>query len=1757
MSLRFFPTLLAYLWLSLPTYASSSSPPAYLYEWDIRQSKDHIEKLQKKFGKLSDGEFASAKQRAIEAQKNQDYALEIAERERLVGKAPNDLTVVLSLCLARVHLINAKEGDFSNEQNLKNEAIYVLLHSASSEERVHALLFLAASNPSHSEGNAKILADIAAVIPLPQLREKFPELASVFPFEYTGFHFDDSTTNPSVCLTFNHLIAENIQAKDFVHLTPAIDGAITLKGHEICIRGLAPGNTYRFLVKKGLQSQLGEALAKENTAEIYVPDNEARITFPNNGYVLRKGEQNLLPISTVNVSQLKIEVHRLSDRAIASFPNSLLSYPSHYYSEDKQQSVYSGTYEVIPSQEEKKYRNETVVTNIDLNAILQDIKPGIYTVMAAPDKKSLQNNAASARQWLLVTDMSLTTYKGAHGLDADVRSLAKATPLGDVQVQLISHSNEILDTQTTDKEGFAHFSPALLQGKKGNEPVLILAYNQQQKDFSLLYLTEPAFDLSDRGVSGRTVVGPLDAYLYTDRGVYRGGETVHLNALLRDTKTNKAVAEIPLTFKVIRPDGTVIAQELRKGDAQGHYAVDLPLLPQTRTGHWTIAACTDPTKEPISQISFQVEDFMPARLMVRLAAREEVWNPAKDLDVMIEARYLFGSLATNLSGKAVTQFIKHPNPFPDWKDFSFGLTEEDFIEKRVDIAFSALDDKGLASVKAEMDAEIKTTHPLLATVTATVTDPSGRQQPGNLKRLVLLQPQAIGIRPTFAESGLHASEEKAVFEVISVDRYGKLQADENLEYELSQEEIHYNWFKPKSGYGPWEYRPVFQAQSLEKGKVTTSAEAPVRLTVPLKAWGNHRLTLHNPKTGASTSVRFAKGYSSSLERSHSPHRLAVIADKSSYRAGDKVQLHITAPFDGPARLTIANQGILETQTLAVNRDKGVDVTLTTSEAWGSGAYIIVNAFRPLVDDTPSSKDNLSALMPKRAIGLTWIGIDHSDRVLNISFEAPQEIRPKQKLTIPLQVKGSSAKDIQVTVAAVDEGILQLTDYKTPSPQDYFFGKTALGVEIRDLYGRIIDPMAGRTGTLRSGGDESLLSKNLAALTKRSFKIVSLYAGQIALDAEGKGVVTLDIPEFNGQLRLMAIAYDNEHIGSHDTRVLVRDPIVIEAGLPRFLNVKDEVTLPLGIYNVSVDKAELTVRVTTTGAITLKNPQENQFKVTLEKGKEHLLTVPCRAETVGDGTVQVQVEGNNVKLEQTQDISVQSAETTDYQSEMVLVKPGETFTIDPKKFAAFYPERFTAELNLYTDIPWNLQSLLRDLSTYSYGCIEQLASRGFALLSLAHLNPENKDTHTKTIEQILRRFAEQQHPEGFFNSWPSEHSGRYSWLTAYALHFMQEAKAREIPFSPTTYKNSQQWLKHQVETLGKDPQAGQLFTAAYAIYLLSKEDKIQASDIRYFFDVFYKKLPHKFAKGFMLATLARMGDEERFTAAMDQLDAEAMPTDTSLFFGSEIRNEAGLLALLLEASQSIKSYPKLQERLATQMTTLSSRLRLTGHLSTNEQAWLVLAAKQILAVPAKEFSCTVDGQQITAQKMHHIVLSPEQQARATEVKNTTAQPLWVSLTMLGTPREPLPATHNGITLKRTLYTLKGEEANMKAIKSGDSFVIVIEGEVKEPVVGAQLLVIDRLAAGLEIDNPNLNPSQPNAKETLPWLAGLSLLNYREMRDDRFVTSFTLTSNNTKFKVAYIVRATLPGTYALPALTAEDMYAPNRHARTDLGTITIVG
>src|SRR5712671_6737255 len=352
---------------------------------------------------------------------------------------------------------------------------------------------------------------------------------------------------------------------------------------------------------------------------------------------------------------------------------------------------------------------------------------------------------------------------------------------------------------------------------------------------------------------------------------------------------------------------------------------------------------------------------------------------------------------------------------------------------------------------------------------------------------------------------------------------------------------------------------IFAASRSKPGRSMSAPNTPASLARQLPA-GRYRWEVTDPATGAQSSLRFHVGWWVEAELPDVPDKLEAALDKTSYQPGEIARLFIKAPFAGEAELAIASDRVLSLRALSLPAG-GTTLDIPVDLSWGSGVYALVSAYRP--SDAPGPQQH----GPGRAVGVAWLGIDSSARTLGTTLTPPDVARPRHAVEIPVRVAGLAAgEEAYVTVAAVDEAVLKLTEFDSPAPEKYYFGKRQLGVELRDLYGRLIDARANAVGVLRSGGD-SFAKRSVAGLPDKSSKVVALFSGIVRLGGDGAVRIPFEIPDFQGQLRLMAVAFSAHKVGSGVASMILRDPVVTTVSLPRFLAPADTARIGVTINNL--------------------------------------------------------------------------------------------------------------------------------------------------------------------------------------------------------------------------------------------------------------------------------------------------------------------------------------------------------------------------------------------------------------------------------------------------------------------------------------------------------------------------------------------------------------------------------------------------------------
>lgn len=1543
---------------------------------------------------------------------------------------------------------------------------------------------------------------------------------------------DAESSPPRACFRFADPLSERkeIRFADFVRVEPAVKGAVDARGSTLCVSGLSHGASYAVTLRQGLPGADGLALKADETHTVRVPDRAPSVAFRGSGFILPRTGNEGVPVVTVNLEQVKVTVFRVNDRNVA--PNlrydrilePLREYSAGEIADDWGEKVWEGRLTTAGD------RNREITTLLPFRQAVPEPKPGFYAVMAEPvDVPESAQPYVRATQWLLVSDIGLTAYRGADGITVFARSFGTARPMAGVEVALVARNNTELGRATTDADGRAGFAAGLTRGAGGSAPVSVMAY--AGADFAALDLTAAAFDLSDRGVGGRPQPGPMDAFLYTDRGVYRQGETVNVTVLLRDAQT-EAVEGFPLTVKVLRPSGTEYWSGTPAPGPAGSYVLPLSLSRTAPLGGWTVQAFTDPKGEPVGSVPFQVDDFVPERLAVDLTPAAPVLEAGKPFQVLAKGRFLYGPAAAGLPGTAELLLRPDPTPYPQHKEYRFGLVQERFDTRLEPLTFPDTDAQGEARIDVTLPPLPDTTRPLRAEVRVALSEPGGRPTRQSVTVPVRAQAYAIGIRPRFDGARLGEGEE-ASFDVIALAPDGTPIAKAGLSWSLVEERTTYQWYMRD---GRYTYRAFTRDAPAASGTADIAAGTPAVIAAGKRPVGRYRLEVADTATGVASSLRFSSGWVMDSGGGDTPDTLELIADKPAYVPGDTARLKITPPFAGEVLVTVATDRVWGVKTLSVPATGG-SVEIPVDAAWGPGAYVVATAYRPPV----AGKER----QPVRAIGVAWLGIDPAVRRLDVAFADPPAVaRPRQPVELALTIApaaGGRAEEAWVTLAAVDEGILQLTDFTSPDPGRHYFGKRLLGLDLRDDYGRLLEVLDGPFGGLRQGGDSSG-----AALPVVPFTVVSLFSGPVKVGADGLARVTLDIPDFNGELRLMAVGFGKGRLGAASATLTVRDPLVADAVMPRFLAPGDDSRLTVSLHNVEAAAGTYRVAVTGSGGVAVDNGTQD---VDLPAGERRTLSLPFRGVQAGVGSVALAVTGpGGFAVRHDYGITVRPSRPVETRFVTRQLAPGASADLNATVLAGFMPGTGRVAATFSAAPPFDLAGILQALDRYPYGCTEQTVSRALPLLVVRDVEAalgrgDGTDTTLEgRVAEAVARVLDRQRYDGSFGLW-SATGDTDAWLSAYAMEFLIRARNGGYAVPDQPVRNGLDWLRRHLVDGGREP--ADLASRAYALHVLALGGVPVPGSARYLHDAFLDQMPTPLSKGQMGAALARLGDagraESAFAAAAAHLNRKPWGVD----YGSTVRDAAALLVVMGEVRM-------LDGRLQTLVDRLSASETTAKQTSTQEQAWIVMAADTLMRGKAP-LRLTVTGA-AGAGTGDPVIIAPPPDvlAQGVRVANAGTEAVWQAVSLSGIPAQPGPAAREGLRIKRTFFTRGGEPLNLDQIHQNDVFVIVLEGEASTGL-DHRAIVVHPLPAGWEIENPHLGGADTG---DLPWLTDITLPQTVEARDDRYVAAVDLGEDQPRFKLAYLVRAVTPGIYELPGAQVEDMYKPRFFARQAVGRITVL-
>ena len=1562
-----------------------------------------------------------------------------------------------------------------------------------------------------------------------EVRGSYEKMRDEHGFRLLDYTVDSDSASPRACFQFSEDLAKRTDFAPFLALAGSDKPALSSEGKQLCVDGLKHGERYNINLRAGLPSTVRETLPKSAEFNIYVRDRKPFVRFTGRAYVLPRTGQRGIPVVSVNTPAVKVDVFRIGDRNLintvidSDFQRALNKYELSSLGDERGVKVWSGELATATT------LNQDVTTAFPVDQVLGDLQPGIYVMTAAARGPGSDDDSSLATQWFIVSDLGVAAFSGNDGIHVFINSLASTEGVAKADVRLIARNNEVLATRKTDETGHVLFEAGLARGEGGLSPAM-LTVTSEKADYAFLSLKSNAFDLSDRGVSGRAVPAGADAFVYAERGVYRSNETVYLTALLRDGQGN-AVTGGPLTLVIERPDGVEFRRAVLPDQGAGGRSMTLPLNSAVPTGTWRVRAFTDPKAASVGETTFMVEDYIPERIEFDISTKDKAIKAEAPVELKVDGHFLYGAPASSLQLEG-DMLVAPASERPGFAGYQFGVADEETASnERTPIeSLPETDANGAAAFPVSLAKPPTSTRPQEAQIFIRMAETGGRAVERKLVLPVAPAAAMIGVKPLFGDKSV-AEGDKADFDIVFVAPDGKPLARNGLRYELLKVESRYQWYRQNSS---WEYEPVKSTSRVADGDLAIAADKPSRVTLSPQP-GRYRLDVKSTEAdGPLTSVQFDVGWYSDGS-ADTPDLLETSIDKPQYQSGDTMVVSVNARSAGKLTINVLGDRLLTTQSTDI-KEGTAQVRIPVGKDWGTGAYVVATLRRPL--------DAAAMRMPGRAIGLKWFGIDKKTRTLTVNLSPPALVRPNTTLKLPVKLGGlNPGEDAKIVVAAVDVGILNLTNYKPPAPDDYYLGQRRLTSELRDLYGQLIDGMQGTRGQLKTGGDSAGAELQGSPPTQ---KPLALYSGIVTVGADGSAEINFDIPEFAGTARVMAVAWTATKLGRATTDVTVRDPVVLTATLPRFLLNGDHGTMNFDLDNVEGAAGDYTVNVKTSGPVKLTGNPATTVKLAAKQRTS--MSLALDAGGAGAAQLDVDIKGpDGLTLARHYALDVKAATQILARRSIRTLAKGESLTLTSDMFSDLVQGTGGVSLSVSLSTALDAATILKALDRYPHGCSEQITSRAMPLLYVndlaagAHLAMDN--AVDERIKDAIERLLARQGSNGSFGLWSA--GGDDAWLDAYVTDFLTRAREKGFAVPDVLFKSALDRIRNSVVN-ANEPEKDGGRNLAYGLYVLARNGAAPIGDLRYLADTKLNNLATSIAKSQLAAALALVGDRSRaervYAAALASLAPKPALEFGRVDYGSALRDAAALVSLASEGNAPSATLSQAVERVEVARG-------LTPYTSTQENAWLVLASR---ALAKETLTLDVDGMPVKT-ALYRSYKATEMAGKPIKITNTGDTPVQAVVSVSGAPVTPEPAASNGFKIERNYFTLDGKPADVAKAKQNDRFAVVLKITEAKPEYG-HIMVSDYLPAGLEIDNPHLVSSGDSG--TLDWIEDGQEPKNTEFRDDRFTAAIDRgASDKAVFTVAYVVRAVSPGKYVLPQAYVEDMYNPSRYGRTGTGSVEV--
>ncbi len=1586
------------------------------------------------------------------------------------------------------------------------------------------------------------------------LLEKFEdvrEIGSINEFNLTFIDNNTNNYNSEITLKFSHALLNDFDYRQFLNIDNQNDYEISIIENSLIItNSFEPASSYQIILKKGLPSELS-ALDKDIVQSIYMQDIGSVLNFTEEEamYLPMKGSRNI-GVEINAVENLYMTIYKVYENNLLNLFRGIDQFYEYEVDEDGNESYFYGydtkrygeplfTGKIVKEKLAKK--GNVHLLNIDFKDYISD--RGIYLIRLFDST----NKSLSVDKVVSISDLGIIAKTNNDEVFVSVNSIQGAVPISGAKVKLISFNNQNMTEGTTNADGSIIFKE-LSKRKKAKIPAIVRV--EKGSDVNYLFLdTDKQMNTSVFDFLGGSEKSGYKAFVYSDRELYRPGDSAFFSAIVRDEKRS-TLKQLPVTLKLMLPNYKVLREFFAETDENGGLEIKYKIPQNAITGNYIVKAFTS-SKLELGVYKFSVEQFIPERIKLSIKTDKENYKINDILKVKSLVENLYGSPATGRTFDYTISYKSKVFKNRELQNYKFDIENTSLYE--VESSGSGISDSKGEIVFDLALSQLANCGNLEALINVSAMDESGRYVKANKKVQIATQNYYLGIGKT--DNWLSINRTHKV-PVIAVNSEGKSASNVKARIEIYRKVwrsvAHRSEYSDYVYYNNEESFEQMVSRDVTIGgrdfaipfKPTTSGIYEIRVSLPdAQSYVKYEYMVYSDSYVSTTAFEVNKeGY------------IDIYSESDSYFIGEKAKLMFRTPFNGRLIVTVERHGVIESYSLST-KNKTAELVLDIKDSYLPNIYVSAVLVKPIVD---------SEIPINVAYGYLPLKIDNKSSILPVSINVPNQIRSNTTQTV--RVKTSPRKNINLTVAVVDEGIHQVKKTKSPDPHGFFYEKIALGISTFDIY-KYIFPELKSSKLAYGGGEgyEELMDNFLFnKFADERVKPLALWSGILKTNEQGEAVFTFFVPEFSGSLRVSAVAYYDENFGKADTNIFVKDPIIASMGLPRFLSAKDLSEGSVLLSNTTNNEINVKFGISGSGPVKISNLKSSNALIPANSEKRIRFDVQA-LNYEGLGEITFSGSYGSEKFSQKVKLPVRYSLAYQKTYESGILSNGNTKNITHGSEFEKGTSITNVIISRYPVVEFfNSIDYLND---YPYGCMEQIVSKAFPMLyfpELANVSSDDSDRYKfasakEKVTTVIDRIKMLQLYDGGWALWESEYNSHW-WTTSYVSHFLLSAQKAGYNVDPTIINRALNNLKDNIN-FNSGPEKKIIHRLVsnnivndkyyyrkeifYSLFTLSLAGKSNYSAM----NLFKNKIREvsSDSRSLLAAAFKLSGDEVSFNSIIaekfEQHDNYSYLDNYS--FSSGIRD----LALSLYAIALVSPYDL---RIPDMTKNLAKLLKNNTSITTQDAAFGFMALGMVLKSDGRSSAkgYANNGKiEIARISEKNKIANGTSRTGSLIIKSENESKMYYFANTIGVPKGGVfKEQDNKVKVRREYYGKAGNFVNLNNIKVGDIICVkLILSSIGEKIPYENMVITDLLPAGFEIENPRL--SEINS---YPWIKKTNIPQHYDYRDDRVNLYFNYEKDSEFY---YTIRAVSPGKFKLGSVTASAMYNSEVFSISGKGEIQI--